>query len=185
MADQLQDRQSLTGLAANSQVIEFNEEVEKFDRLAGSVQNDLSAQEGGEIPPDWRARAVTGRLSFSLLGDARPSVVLDAVGRTTVPAVCQRCLTVFDLPLAIRHRLVLGTDEDASEAPAEYEFWEVQGDTVRPVDIIDEALVMALPLSARHDNADDCIVVESTSDADEKVTPFAALRSLMDEREQN
>lgn len=185
MADQLHDRQSLTGLAENKQVIEFASQIAEFERLAQSVNMDLSAQQDVEISQDWRARPVTGRLSFDVQSDGSEAVVLEAESKTTIPAVCQRCLGVFELPLAIHHQLLLGENADEADAQAEYEFWEVPGDTVRPVDIVDEALVMALPLSARHENAEDCVVVESMPDKDEKITPFATLRSLMDEEQQD
>ena len=62
---------------------------------------------------------------------------------------------------------------------------------VPPDDIVDEALVMALPLAAMHEDADDCVEIEAQNEAtiestmvDEKMTtPFAALRAQMDDEQ--
>ena len=63
----------------------------------------------------------------------------------------------------------------------EYEIWEVEGDTIRPIDIVEEALIMAMPLSAVHPASEMCgPLAENVADDNRKtVRPFADLRSQM------
>jgi uncharacterized metal-binding protein YceD (DUF177 family) len=65
-----------------------------------------------------------------------------------------------------------------------YEVWEFSEEDVSPIDIVEEALLIALPLSAMHDDVGDCVEIEAATEetlVDEKMTtPFAALRAQMD-----
>ena len=62
-----------------------------------------------------------------------------------------------------------------------FEVWELAEDAVRPLDIVEEALIMALPLSPLHKSRDLCgpladnVVQEKTG----TVRPFADLKSQM------
>jgi uncharacterized metal-binding protein YceD (DUF177 family) len=82
--------------------------------------------------------------------------------------------------------------QQAADGFDDYEVWELDEQTLRPQDIVEELLIMAMPFSAKHDNMADCKVFLSADpsagssddpshdDGTEKlVKPFAALRSQM------
>jgi len=74
--------------------------------------------------------------------------------------------------------------EQAADGYDGYEVWELDEQTMRPQDVVEELLIMAVPFSAVHDNMADCksFLSDGPSDDDgtEKlVNPFAALRSQM------
>ena len=62
-----------------------------------------------------------------------------------------------------------------------YEIWEFDENKVSPADIVEEALIMAMPLSALHESSDDCIAFSDDVHVDDSKTvrPFEDLRSLM------
>ena len=62
-----------------------------------------------------------------------------------------------------------------------YEIWEIDENTVSPADIVEEALIMAMPLSALHVSSDDCVAFYDDGRVDDSKTvrPFEDLRSLM------
>ena len=64
MGNPLRDRRPLAELAERRQVIEINDKVSEFQRLAGIVEADLAALEPGKCPAGWRASEV---------GEADPS----------------------------------------------------------------------------------------------------------------
>ena len=68
----------------------------------------------------------------------------------------------------------------------DYEVWELEEDTLRPLDVVEELLIMAMPFSAKHDNLADC---KAFSAAIENVTeirrPFAALGAQMKQVEKD
>lgn len=181
MGDPLCDRRAAAELAAKRQVVDFKAEIGDFERFSAALEADLAAlPEPGERPAASR-RPVTGRLVFD--ASDVPGVAAELKGRvkTRVTSVCQRCLEAFDWPLEVALCLDL---VEPGQAPAEregFEAWELESAAVRPVDIVDEALVMALPLSPRHEDSADCAEIESPDAGEEKIRPFADLKARMDD----
>ena len=71
---------------------------------------------------------------------------------------------------------------DSAHSDDACEVWELEDDTVRPADIVEEALIMAMPFSARHDTAEACReFATAASDASQTTRPFAALKAQLDE----
>ena len=109
-----------------------------------------------------------------------PSLVGEVA--VTVDAVCQRCLEPFRLPLASELRLLPTTVEQGVSAGTDFEPWELQDDMVCPADIVEEVLIMAMPLSAMHDSAEACGGYEPADEQVEQTTmPFAELRAQLDQ----
>ena len=134
-------------------------------------------------PREWRTAPVDIRLGFTW-ADARQEIpVLEGEVSTDIAAVCQRCLEPFDLPLKTTLKMLLLKSADAAGAEGEFEIWEVEGDAVRPLDIVEEALIMALPLSAVHPSRDQCgpLADSVTDEKTETVRPFEDLRARMNE----
>jgi uncharacterized metal-binding protein YceD (DUF177 family) len=77
-----------------------------------------------------------------------------------------------------------------AEGFEDLEVWELDEHAVRPQDIIEELLTMAMPFSAMHDNMAECnALLSADSSADEGVvklvSPFANLRSQMKQNEKD
>jgi uncharacterized metal-binding protein YceD (DUF177 family) len=180
MADPLRDRCSPRDLAAECQVIEISEKIGSFDLLAELVEADLSALDSGKIPANWRESMVTGTLKFSVADVQDAAVALEMSLATTLTAVCQRCLKAFDMPLSTQLRLMLSGPSDSLKEQDGYEIWEYSEEDVLPISIAEEALIMAMPLSARHQEFDDCVDVKTTESDNGMRTPFASLREQMD-----
>ena len=186
MGDPLRDRCLPRVLAENQQVIEISDEIGAFTRLAELVEGDLSALESGEMPANWRECAVSGTMSFGFADAAEDAVALDLGVKAAIVAVCQRCLQAFEMPVATRLQLLLGGPDDSLTAREGYEIWELAEEEFSPLELFEEALIMALPLAPVHDNTNDCVESNSPQvDAkrvDKEMTrPFASLRTLMDD----
>ncbi len=183
MGDPLRDRQSLEALAVNRQVIEISGELGNFERLAESVEREFAVLGGDALPPDWRKLPVRGRLRFVptglSMGGADVSVRLEA----SVPAVCQRCLEPFDWPLrsSVELRVAIGDGDISARDDSDREPWELPGDGLRPADMVDELLVMALPLSPRHEDTARCAAIAPAPTEHDTTRPFARLRTQMDD----
>ena len=62
----------------------------------------------------------------------------------------------------------------------EYEVWELTEETLRPLDLVEEGLIMAMPFSAMHTDSVDCSRLEMKTESEQKTTmPFADLKSQM------
>ena len=180
MANPLRDRRTPKELAASKQVIDFSLKVADFDHLAAIVRADLETLDTAKLPSGWRETPVTGRLQFGFADaqDGLPQLVGEV--SATITAVCQRCLAPLSLPLRVELKLLFADDAAAAGGDG-FEVWELEDESLRPQDLVEEALIMALPMAAMHDE-DACHGPEDTERGeDEMVRPFANLRSQMEQ----
>jgi uncharacterized metal-binding protein YceD (DUF177 family) len=182
MGNPLRDRRSPSDLASSRQVIEFREKLGGLKRLAEIVQADLDGLDPDTLPRDWREATVRGRLAFGFADAQERLAALEGRVAVTVDAVCQRCLRPMHLPLEVELKLVFASAPSAIEG-RDYAVWELDEDGLRPLDLVEETLIMALPLAARHGREEDCrgapLAPGETADT---VRPFASLKQQMAER---
>jgi len=178
MGNPLQDRRTPQDFAASGQVIEISEKIGNFERLAEIIEADLGALEPDRLPRDWRESPVDGQLSFGFTGAQGGVPALEGQVVATIHVVCQRCLEPFRLALAVKLRLLFGAEQSAGDGG--YEVWELKEDNLCPADVVEEALIMAMPFSAMHDIDTHCVKADAVEDRAEKtVRPFADLKSQM------
>jgi len=180
MGNPLRDRHTAAEWAAAGQVIEIAEKLKGFEQLAAIVRADITALDADKRPADWRDSVVAGRLEFGFAdAQGRIPVVRCSVA-VTVDAVCQRCLEAFRLPLAAEANLLLLALDEATEEHEDHEVWELDEETLRPLDIVQELLIMAMPFSVMHVDSASCKALSAATDNRKKMTkPFAALRAQM------
>ncbi len=182
MGNPLRARRTAAEWAAVSQIIEIADKIGNFEQLSAVIEADLAALDTDKVPANWRDAIVTGCLEF---GFADAQQMLPTVAcrlDVAVDLVCQRCLEVFRQPLEVEaDLLLLGFDEEA-DGYDEYEVWELEEPLLRPQDIVEELLIMALPFAAMHAETASCRALTDAAPEDtgeEMTTPFAALREQM------
>lgn len=186
MANPLLERAAPGYLARRKQVIEIVDKISTFERLAAIIAEDLGALDAALRPADWQALPVNMRVSFGF-ADAREQLPLMQGSATAeVPAVCQRCLETCRVPLSVSLKLLLLAEKSTQAVgDDDYEVWELEEATLRPLDVIEEMLVMALPMAAMHADPADCGSLagytRNEERADDTVRPFAGLKSRLDE----
>lgn len=156
---------------------------EKFVRLADML-----------VEGDFHAEAT---LSFRL--DNRNLKLIEGKARATLTVACQRCLRPLDLEVADDIRLALVIDEEAAgRLEGDVEPWIEPEFRLDPVALIEEQLLLAMPLAAYHDK-EECKFglpltsgssaqalaggksessVQEVSDGSAKANPFAILKEL-------
>lgn len=175
MGNPLLQRRTPQELAAFGQAIEIKAKVSDFERLSEAIARDFRALNEHDLPSDWRDMVVSGRLNFGFADAQGKLPVVGGHAAVNIWAVCQRCLQPFLLPVQAELKLVFGDG-----GGDDYELWELDAGTLRPADLVDEALVMALPFAAKHDADVECVAmtVLDTTPVTMK-TPFANLKSQM------
>ena len=184
MDNLLRDRHTPAELAASGQVIEIAGKLGDLEQLTEIVRKDLETLIADKLPLDWRESPVAGQISFGF-ADAQGGLptVAGQVG-VTVPATCQRCLGVVEILLEVELRLILGGDVANAADDEHYDIWELDEDTLRPLDLLEEALIMAIPLAAMH--VDDAVCKQAAEIAEavtETTQPFAMLKSQMEQED--
>ncbi len=185
MAHALRDRNTPDILAKSRQVIDFEGSLADFERLSGIVEQDLSTLETADRPADWRAAPLTARLSFEFADVQEHLPAVNGVATARIKAVCQRCLEPCEIDLEAGIRYLLLPADKATAATDDYEVWELEATSFRPADLVEEALIMALPISASHADRASCGPIagqlEPGGDSGSETSrPFADLKRLMD-----
>jgi len=141
---------------------------------------DASAGRGADHAVSWSAR---GEMRIDALAGAQPWLHLRA--DTVVPLVCQRCLEVVDTPLQVERvfRFVADEATAAAEDDDAPEDLLVLAADFNLHELVEDELVLALPLIARHVACDapGPTAVQDPGAADEsnaRPHPFAALAGL-------
>ena len=156
----------LAALVAQGSELEIDCDLKSLKRLAPLLR------EG-----EGRAH---GKLRFHRLAGA-PA----AEGRVsaTLRLTCQRCMGELALPIDAACRLVFA-DQDTADAPvpADEELMTTHGGRISLTELIEEELLLALPLVPMHGEGTECSMraTAPAPAADErKQRPFAGLRDLM------
>ncbi len=149
--------------------------------------SQLARLEGLILPPadEEKVSAV-----FAFAVNAEGLSCVDGEIRAQVRLTCQRCLSPLSLPLLSDVRWALVDKED--DLPAGYEQLQTEDGRCDLRALIEDELLLALPIVAMHD-INDCavaeqyrqeILVEEARAADEPTQrPFADLAALMAEKD--
>jgi uncharacterized protein len=163
---------------------EVHAQITDFPRLQGSL--------GGAAAGEAYTGDVHGSVDFAHEGGryiARVTV------RADVPLVCQRCLQpmraavdassvvrLVDAPSGVEGAEAGADAGDSAEVEAaaedETELVMAAGGRISIRDLIEEELLLGLPLVARHEDSDVCAAAAAQEQQDRQ-TPFAALRQLL------
>ncbi len=168
MRDKLRRRYQVYKEVSRRGYFEGEIPVADLDRLAELLYSDESASAPGGIqvnfefvPNEYGLPMLAGQLSARL------------------ELECQRCLGAMDVPLALELRLLIDASEDVVRESSLDTLYSDDG-YIDVFDVIEDELILAIPLVARHDDracnrhwpaeADDTSAVAES--------PFAALGAL-------
>jgi uncharacterized metal-binding protein YceD (DUF177 family) len=167
-------------LASRGQVIEISDEISAFSKLSEALERGLAQLDAVERPAEWPANRVSGEARFAFSDPESRDVIAAIRACTTVPQVCQRCLGAFELAITVDAKLLLASGEDLPERDG-YETWEVEDERLKPIDLVDELLVMALPFAAMHEKDASCVAAgDEAAGEDDTTRPFADLRAQLE-----
>jgi len=139
--------------------------VSKLERLVGSLHSDA-----GELQAD---------ISFAIRAGVP---CLDGKVSAEVELECQRCLEPITLLISGSFRFGLITsEEDIDMLPAEFEPYLVTEGEQSLFDVIEDELILSLPLVTRHEeNCSDAVREQGAEDnKQDTYRPFAGLKDLM------
>ena len=156
----------------------------KFADQGIDIQGETSV---GKLPRlaefrDSQDEPVQVDLHFGRDEDGRRSISGTVSTRLTMP--CQRCLEPVTYQITARPRLVMVWDEEQMKAlPEQLDPILVIDDKMPLADLLEEELLLALPLVAMHEQCPNPLVKESQPDSaadgkDKADNPFAVLAKL-------
>lgn len=127
-------------------------------------------QRGAASPVTWSAR---GELRNP--GHVQPEIWLHLKAHAVLALICQRCLGPVDVPITVERAFRFVADEDMAAAQDEQseEDLLVLSRSFDLVELVEDELLMELPLAPRHEN---CPVPVQLAVADEDFDGAAAQR---------
>lgn len=150
-----------------------------FARQARTIHGTMPLASLGRVAD--RLLATDGTLAFSLAGgkDERGNPVLDLKVSGTLQLTCQRCLERMDFMLDSTTRFVVVRDEaslPAVEDDAERHDYLVAGESQSVLDLVEEDVLLNLPMAPKHDRAD--CAAPLARESGNKALPFDVLGAL-------
>jgi uncharacterized protein len=144
--------------------------------LAGEVDARSLPRAADQLAEGSDAAPIAWRISGGHDGMGRPllTVRLDGV----VALVCQRCLQPFGATVAQQTDLLLARNEaELARLDAEEAEVVLANTTLDPRNLVEDELLLSLPLSPRHDE-EACAAARRSMTDDGKRSPFAGLAAL-------
>lgn len=146
------------------------------------------AKEAKALEPDlivnWEARA-----ELRPGAHAEDDVWLHLAAKTSIPLICQRCMGTVATPLEVDqwYRFVASEEVAMAEDEASEEDLLVMAPQFDLLAVLEDELLMALPLVPMHDECPQAPVLRAGEDelageASEKPNPFALLAQLKKEK---
>jgi uncharacterized metal-binding protein YceD (DUF177 family) len=181
MASPLTQAATPAELADRNQVIEIKEIMGSFPRLVAVVEADLSAISVAGEAAKWRQFPVEIKLRFGWADAQQEMAVVRGTVGARMLARCQRCLDAFQYELESPVNWLLVRPGEAAVDSEDFELWELDEDRLRPVDIVEESLIMAMPMAAMHTDLQNCSAIAPGDpvQSKNKVRPFATLKSQL------
>lgn len=100
---------------------------------------------------------------------------------------CQRCLEPVQLPLDVYFQLgIIFSESQATHLPSDYEPLPASEDGVVIAELVEDELILGLPLVAMHEDRGQCEALgfvlsgeDVPTEQEERVNPFAVLSTLL------
>jgi uncharacterized protein len=115
-------------------------DLKLLDRLTSLLHSDVGS--------------VRATLRFRQRGDGWLAVELDY--QAAVELMCQRCLEPFRHELAENVNVAVADGASLAAAPAGFEPFELDDGRLQPAQLIEDELIVAVPLVPRHARVEDC-----------------------------
>ncbi len=178
-------------LAARREEIRDVVPLGSADRLAELVREAITRCDG-EAPADWDRWPLSVELEFERrrVEGSQPVPAVTGHASATLPLVCERCLGLMELALQADIAFLLPDEDMSYEALPGFEVWPTEGRGVRLLDLVEEELLLALPLALMHEDRSRCRPVAAqfgaagAGEEPDTQRPFGALRALMRDNEE-
>ncbi len=162
MFDQWQQPLDVRGLIRQGIILEGTLSTAELPRLSEVILNDAPV-----------------RFSLVFGKDEGGRAIVKGTLETTVEMICQRCLKPVSIEL--RPSIGLGvvmSEAEARQLPDQLEPLVLGDEPVRVADLIEDEILLALPVVPRH--AHQCVAEHREHEGMEKTdNPFAALRGMV------
>jgi uncharacterized protein len=135
-------------------------DVKSFAEEGAALSGEAPVQQHPRLVAETQGRGSQSPVSWSASGEVRnphhvlPEVWLHLEAHTVLPLTCQRCLMPVDVPVDVQRSFRFVPDEDMAAAQDEQSEEDVLAlsRSFDLVELVEDELLMELPLSPRHES---------------------------------
>jgi uncharacterized protein len=166
-------------------------DVKGFAQEGATLIGEEALQEHQRLMAETQGRGGVGAVTWSAHGELRnpahvqPDIWLHLKAQTTLSLTCQRCMTPVDVPLAVERSFRFVADEELAATEDEQSEEDVLAlsRTFDLVELVEDELLMELPLAPRHVICPVPVTLAATDEEfgeamGERENPFALLEQL-------
>jgi uncharacterized protein len=166
-------------------------DVKAFAEDAASLAGEHLVQRYVRLMAETQGRGAEGKVTWSATGEVRnpghvhPEIWLHLKAGTVLPLTCQRCLSPVEVPVAVERSFRFVDDEEMAAAQDDESEEDVLAlsRSFDLVELVEDELLMELPLAPRHDTCPEPLPIardsqDAEAGAGERPNPFALLGKL-------
>ena len=166
------------GKPFDKHVIDCECKISEFDKLSQILTEGLNNLDSFVKRDIWLNEKVYVRLNFESNGHDTNILMATGTLKTRFFLTCQKCLKLIEREIELPVKLALCNECNGDQYFYDYEYWELNGNSIKVLDLIEELLIMAIPLYIKHNVNENCVSVDAIEFQKQQVTsPFADLKN--------
>ena len=158
--------------------------IKDFEKLSQVITNDLENLENPVDDDAWLDQLVDIKLQVKNvnLGIIMPHISGEL--RTTFFLACQNCLQMIIKKIELPINLILCDRDRENDNNNQYDYWEILGDSISMHNLIEEILILSVPLYTKHEAGKKCLVFseEKVIKEESLYSPFSDLKNQLNNK---
>lgn len=144
-------------------------ELQRFGERGKELSGAIELNRFNRLSEMLESNEGTVEAAFRFRQDPAGWLIIELQYETAVHLVCQRCLGPFEQPL--RETVEMALLESASleqKLPAHYEPLVLEEDRLMPAMLIEDELIISLPIVPRHEHSEQCELPAARPEAERR-----------------
>ena len=163
-------------------VIDCECKIIEFEKLSQILAEDLKNLDSLTNKEAWLNEKIYIKLNFATIKHDKSILKVTGLLKTKFYLTCQTCLKLVEKGIEVPVKLALHEQCDDSHNIHGYEYWELAGSSIKTLDLIEELLIMAIPLYVKHNINEKCVSHDANGFHKPQVTlPFVNLKNKIKE----
>lgn len=156
--------------------------VGNFEKIVRLIQKDHLNALDLKDSKDWLNEKVTINLKQEIANLNSDEKKVSGTIKIKIYLTCQNCLNMIENDLNIPVSIILCKESKKNIKGSE--MWEIYKEKIKLKDLIEELIIISLPLYFKHESSKDCIAYDYKLDTESaKTLPFANLKNQLNNDE--
>ena len=178
----LSDSISIKPSLNENQIIKGEYKIENFEKIVRLIQKDHLNAIDLKDSEDWIKEKVRINLKQEIANLNSDEKKVSGSIKIKIYLTCQNCLDVIESDLNIPVSIILCKESKKNIKGSE--MWEIYEEKIKLKDLIEELIIISLPLYFKHESSKDCIDYDYKLDNESaKTLPFANLKNQLNNDE--